>query len=76
MLSPDEELQSRSGCDDVPRPCANCEHPYHDSACEYERGDRWVEGTNMGGWVAMGPCDCTNYEPIDAEDIPLPEEIQ
>lgn len=69
MLTPDEEMQSRSGCDGVPRPCANCGHPCHLDECEYERGDTWVEGNNCGGWAALPPCGCTRYEPMTADDI-------
>ena len=42
--------------------CANCDHPYHAGECEYERGDRWVDGENMGAWMAIGPCGCRNFE--------------
>lgn len=58
--------------------CANCGHPYHAGECEYEPGDRWIEGTNCGGWVAMPPCGCRNFEAESLETIlerEHPEEI-
>jgi hypothetical protein len=73
MLSPDEELQSRSGCDDVPRPCRNCDHDstHGKYGCEHERGDSWVTGNQESQptvLMAMGPCGCTNYEPTEESD--------
>ena len=47
---------------DLPR-CANCDHPYHAGECEYELGDRWVDGQHCGGWVAMPPCGCRDFKP-------------
>lgn len=73
MNSPEDTLQSRSQCDDVPGLCANCFHAEHpDGPCEYERGDSWVRGWQPSQptvLMAMGPCGCANYEPADAEDL-------
>jgi hypothetical protein len=48
--------------DQVAPVCEECGHatlahfdPY---GCEYERGDKWVDGENMGAYVAQGPCGC------------------
>ena len=58
--------------------CRNCDHNAHAGPCEHELGDRWVDGERIGAWMAQGPCGCTEYEPITAEDILAaehPEEI-
>ncbi len=76
MLSPDEELQTRSGCDDIPRICVNCGHT-EDShggthGCEYEFGDEWVTGNQPSQptvLMARGQCACKKFEPMDADDI-------
>jgi hypothetical protein len=43
--------------------CEECGHAVsaHGAkyGCEIERGDAWVDGESMGGWVAQGPCGCT-----------------
>ena len=72
-MTNEEELMSRSGCDDVPMPCVNCDHDAHSGrVCEYEPGDRWVVGYQASEptvLMAFPPCGCTNYEPMEAGDI-------
>lgn len=47
------------------RPCDDCGHPVYlhkdKYGCQFERGDAWVDGVSMGGWVAQGPCGCTSH---------------
>jgi len=41
--------------------CPECDHLWSrhgDEGCEYERGDQWIDGKSIGGWMAMGPCGC------------------
>ena len=42
--------------------CEDCHHPWHrhnpKEGCTVELGDRWVEGENCGGLVALPPCGC------------------
>jgi hypothetical protein len=48
------------------KPCKNCGHSWeaHQDkyGCQSERGDRWVPGESIGGYVAMGPCGCEDFE--------------
>ena len=80
-MTPEQELQDRKGVNDVPIPCRNCGHsgPFHIRwdlsrmiPCEYELGDSWVTGNQPSQptvLMAMGPCGCTNYEPMEAGEI-------
>lgn len=58
MNSPEDALQSRSQCDDMPAICRNCWHPEH---ADYICGEFGEE--------VMITCLCDVYEPADAEDI-------
>lgn len=51
-----------------PEICEECWHPlrlHGSDGCQFERGDRWVDGESMGAWMAGGPCGCsaTTIEP-------------
>lgn len=59
----DEEIESRKGVSDVPRPCRNCGHDYHifRTPINYPWSGDLVD--------EVCECGCRNYEPIEAEDI-------
>ena len=79
MMSREEELESRAN-PEAPL-CANCDHRAHIGECEYEPGDRWVTGNQAGEptvLMAMPPCGCRHFEPLEAGDVlesEHPEEI-
>jgi hypothetical protein len=64
---------SNCGWDAEDRLCSNCNHKesLHDDpyGCQYERGDKWVDGERMGAWMAQGPCGCRNFQIADSEDL-------
>jgi len=45
--------------------CVNCGHTKDDHwdryGCQVEGPDIWKDGDNCGGWVAQGPCGCTDF---------------
>ena len=64
MLSPEDELQERSGVNAEDRPCRNCGEPFD-----------WHKHR---GSICPGTARNTIYEPMDASDIlsaEHPEEI-
>jgi hypothetical protein len=73
MMTPEEDLQARSGVNDAPMPdCRNCDHRAHLGVCEYEPGDRWVTGNQPDAptvLMALPPCGCMHYEPLEASDL-------
>lgn len=56
--------------------CEDCGHKFksHTPECQAERGDSWVEGVNIGAWVAMGPCLCKSFS--DAGRIDLDDRLR
>lgn len=57
----EEMAQQRGDYDYEPEECPECGHRLHVDACQFEPGDKWVEGMQLGGWVAMAPCGCTEH---------------
>lgn len=55
--------------------CINCGHDEESHqdryGCQVEGGDKWVDGTDCGGWMAQGPCGCKDFTPEDPHGDPF-----
>lgn len=75
MLNNEDELQSRSGCDEVEISCSNCGHSYRHHVTLYgvsipcDAEDYW-EFDN----APNGLCCCSQYQPLTSSDIREAEE--
>jgi hypothetical protein len=79
MMTPDEELESRSGVNDLPTTCRNCglpiepifdpwggQHGWHHPTVEREAN---IDGVDVRIYATSCPNEQGEAEPIDAEDI-------
>lgn len=63
MMTPEDELMVRSGCDDPDWECADCGHSFHSGVCQVELGDTLVGEIPI--LMAQGPCGCLEF--VDPE---------
>jgi hypothetical protein len=83
-MTPDQELEERSGVSDVPRSCRNCGHEAHYHSGEFVDMNTYMPAccaeseTDRLSEMDIVMCGCRNYEAEGLEDILArehPEEI-
>lgn len=78
-MTPDEELQSRSGCDEVDIPCANCSHSLSshrtpwgtEMRCDFmtdHPGKPFVVGDYSCPQGYFTLCNCAKFQMPEADD--------